>query len=143
MPGRHVTDHQMRLFMKFRRPIRCPSRGEASGSAPPPATASSRTRDCLREKAPRGRRRPDPLADVFDAEVVPMLKAAPAFGRSPFSRSCCADILSSGVGIRRTLERRIRQWRAMHGAEREVIFRQIHEPGRMGLSDFTDMGGSA
>jgi hypothetical protein len=44
-----------------------------------------------------------------------------------------------GGSIRRTLERRIRQWRALHGAEREVIFRQVHEPGRMGLSDFTDM----
>ena len=28
-------------------------------------------------KKPRGRRRPDPLADIFDAEVVPLLKAAP------------------------------------------------------------------
>jgi len=29
----------------------------------------------------------------------------------------------------------------MHGPEREVIFRQVHEPGRrMGLSDFTEMG---
>ena len=27
----------------------------------------------------------------------------------------------------------------MHGADQEVIFRQVHEPGRMGLSDFTDM----
>lgn len=43
------------------------------------------------------------------------------------------------IGVRRTLERRIRQWRALHGPEREVIFRQSHEPGRMGLSDFTDM----
>jgi len=42
-------------------------------------------------------------------------------------------------GTRRTLERRIRAWRALHGADQEVIFRQIHEPGRMGLSDFTDM----
>ena len=42
-------------------------------------------------------------------------------------------------GTRRTLERRIRTWRALHGADQEVIFRQIHEPGRMGLSDFTDM----
>jgi len=42
-------------------------------------------------------------------------------------------------GTRRTLERRIRSWRALHGANQEVIFRQIHEPGRMGLSDFTDM----
>ena len=38
------------------------------------------------------------------------------------------------------MERRIRAWRALFGPEQEVMFRQIHEPGRMGLSDFTDMG---
>jgi hypothetical protein len=43
------------------------------------------------------------------------------------------------AGVRRTLERRIRSWRALHDADQEVIFRQVHEPGRMGLSDFTDM----
>lgn len=41
--------------------------------------------------------------------------------------------------IRRTLERRVRAWRALHGPEQEVIFRQVHKPGRLGLSDFTDM----
>jgi len=41
--------------------------------------------------------------------------------------------------IRRTLERRIRSWRALNGPPREVIFRQVHEPGRLGLSDFTEM----
>ena len=46
---------------------------------------------------------------------------------------------SLSTGIRRTLERRIRQWQALHGPEQELIFRQSHEPGRMGLSDFTDM----
>jgi hypothetical protein len=40
--------------------------------------------------------------------------------------------------VRRTLERRIRQWRAVHGPDRDVIFRQEHPPGRLGLSDFTD-----
>jgi len=39
-----------------------------------------------------------------------------------------------GPGVRRTLERRIRVWRAENGPEREVIFRQKHEPGRQGLS---------
>jgi len=29
--------------------------------------------------------------------------------------------------------------RLEHGPEQEVIFRQIHVPGKMGLSDFTDM----
>ena len=41
--------------------------------------------------------------------------------------------------MRRTLERRIRTWRALNGPEQDVIFRQEHPPGRMGLSDFTDM----
>jgi hypothetical protein len=30
--------------------------------------------------------------------------------------------------------------RALNGAEQDVIFRQEHPPGRLGLSDFTDMG---
>jgi hypothetical protein len=32
--------------------------------------------------------------------------------------------------VRRTLERRIRSLRAPHGADQEVIFRHVHEPGR-------------
>ena len=43
--------------------------------------------------------------------------------------------------VRRTLERRVRDWRALHGAPKDVIFRQSPEPGRMALSDFTDAGG--
>ena len=38
------------------------------------------------------------------------------------------------------LERRVREWRAAHSPEREVMFRQVHAPGELGLSDFTDMG---
>ena len=29
------------------------------------------------KKVPRGRRRPDPLAEVWDGEIVPILKSAP------------------------------------------------------------------
>ena len=29
------------------------------------------------KQAPRGRRRPDPLAGIFEEEMVPLLKAAP------------------------------------------------------------------
>ncbi len=35
----------------------------------------------------------------------------------------------------------MRTWRAVAGPEQDVIFRQEHEPGRLGLSDFTDTGG--
>src|SRR5580693_2880999 len=88
----------------------------------------------------RGRRRPDPLVDIFDAEVVPMLKAAPGLRAIGIFRELERRYPSLDPGVRRTLERRIRAWRALHGADREVIFRQVHEPGRMGLSDFTEMG---
>jgi hypothetical protein len=43
------------------------------------------------------------------------------------------------LGARRAMERRIREWRSRYGPEREVIFRQTHEPARTGLSDFIDM----
>lgn len=93
------------------------------------------------KKAPRGRRRPDPLEGVFDDEVVPMLEAAPGLRPVAIFEELLRRHPDLGAGVRRTLERRIRAWRALHGPEREVIFRQRHEPGRLGLSDFTDAAG--
>ena len=90
-------------------------------------------------KAVRGRRRPDPLADFFDAEVVPLLTAAPDLRAVAIFEEMQRRYPTLSAGARRTLERRIRAWRALHGADQEVIFRQVQEPGRMGLSDFTDM----
>jgi transposase InsO family protein len=91
-------------------------------------------------KAPRGRRRPDPLGDLFDAEVVPMLQTAPGIRAVAVFDEMLRRHPELGAGIRRTLERRVRGWRAVHGEEQEVVFRQVHEPGRLGLSDFTYMG---
>lgn len=88
---------------------------------------------------PRERRRPDPLADIFEAEIVPMLKAAPGLRSVGIFEEILRRHPDLDPGVRRTLERRVRAWRAVHGPEQEVIFRQAHEPGHMGLSDFTDM----
>jgi len=40
----------------------------------------------------------------------------------------------------RTLQRRIKRWRALDGPPKEVFFGQIHEPARLAESDFTHMG---
>jgi len=40
---------------------------------------------------------------------------------------------------RRTLERRVRVWRATRGPSREVMFPQVHTPGVLAASDFTHM----
>ncbi len=42
-----------------------------------------------------------------------------------------------GPDVRRTPERRIGDWKAQHGPEKEAMFRQRHEPGRMALPTFT------
>ncbi len=95
------------------------------------------------KKTLRERRRPDPLADIFDTEVVPLIKAAPGIRPVAIFEEMMRRHRDLDPGIRRTLERRIRSWRAVHGEEQEVIFRQTHTPGRLGLSDFTDMAGFA
>ncbi len=92
------------------------------------------------KKVPRGRRRPDPLADVFDSEVVPLLKEAAGVRPIAIFEEMRRRHPELPRNVRRTLERRIRAWKAVHGKERDVIFRQVQEPGRMGLSDFTEMG---
>ena len=92
------------------------------------------------KKQARGRRRPDPLSDIFDAEIVPLLKAAPGLRSVAIFEEMLRRHPDLPHGVRRTMERRIRAWRALHGGDQDVIFRQVHEPGRMGLSDFTDMG---
>jgi transposase InsO family protein len=90
---------------------------------------------------PRGRRRPDPLAGIWDSEIVPMLEAAPGVRAVAIFEEISRRHPELAPGVRRTLERRVTGWRALNGPSRDVIFRQEHPPGRMGLSDFTDMNG--
>lgn len=92
------------------------------------------------QPAARGRRRPDPLEGIFDEQVVPMLEAAPGVRAVAIFHELQRLHPQLPPSVRRTLERRIHAWRALHGPERELIFRQVQQPGRMGLSDFTEMG---
>ena len=88
------------------------------------------------------RTRPNPLEGLWDEEILPLLEAAP--GLRPitlFDEMERRHPDRIGPSFRRTLERRIAEWKALHGANRDVMFPQIQQPGRMGLSDFTDANG--
>ncbi len=140
LPGRHITDCQMRLYMSFRQTeppvIAAAKAGFSSATA---YRIEEDPRLPSQKKAPRGRRRRDPLAAVWDSEVVPLLKGTPSLRPIAIFDEIRRRHPEIGAGIRRTLERRIRTWRALNGAEQDVIFRQEHPPGRLGLSDFTEM----
>lgn len=43
-------------------------------------------------------------------------------------------------GQLRTLQRRIKRWRALEGPSQEIFFPQLHHPGELAQSDYTHMG---
>ena len=88
------------------------------------------------------RSRPDPFAQVWETEVVPLLRGAPTLMAVTLLRKLQDDHPEQFPdGMLRTLQRHIRQWRALEGPPREVFFPQDHAPGHRGLSDFTAMSG--
>jgi hypothetical protein len=130
----------MRLFMKLRQTHSIAvAAAKSSISSATAYRIDSDNRLPSQKKLPRERRRPDPLVDIFDAEVVPILQSSPGIRSVALYDEMLRRHPELGMGIRRTLERRISAWRAMHGQDQDVIFRQIHEPGKLGQSDFTDM----
>jgi transposase InsO family protein len=140
MPGRHINDHQMRLYMKSRLTVKKPAAAaQAAISLRTAYRIENDPRLPSQTPRPRGRRRPDPLIAIFDAEIVPLLEASPGLRPIAIFEEMQRRHPELPERVRRTMERRIRQWRALNGKDRDVIFRQVQEPGRMGLSDFTEM----
>ena len=143
MPGKPVTDQQARLYMHDR-----PRHSQHAAAAR--AGFSERTARRLeadprlpsQRRAERGRTVPDPLAAVWEPVVLPILERDPSVQAITLLRHLQMTDPEAFPDdrIRRTLERRVRDWRALHGAPKDVIFRQSPEPGRMALSDFTDAG---
>lgn len=92
-----------------------------------------------RRAAREYRTRIDPFAAVW-AQVVAMLEMAPGLeAKTIFERLCEREDMSFTEGQLRTLQRRIKKWRAVHGPDKEVMFAQEHRAGEYAQSDFTSM----
>lgn len=142
MPGDRITDRQVTRYMTLRR-----THSQEAAAAKIGISARSARRieadPVLPSQKPRRRwrSRADPLAEVWESEVVPLLAADPGLLGTTVLGYLQDRHPGRFHGVLRTLQRRIRQWRALSGPAREIFFPQRHEPGRMGLSDFTDAGG--
>ncbi|PIL18185.1 hypothetical protein P775_21035 [Puniceibacterium antarcticum] len=115
MPGRHVTDQQTRLFMTLRKTQPVPVPVAAARAGLSQATGYRLQADPIlpsHKKPRRGRRRPDPLSDIFDTEVLPLLKSSPGPRPVAIFEELLRRYPDLSADIRRTLERRIRAWRA-------------------------------
>ena len=89
------------------------------------------------------RTRADPLSGVWESVLVPMLEKAPQL--EPQTLLLHLEQIRPGeewYRRKRTLQRRVEQWRALHGPAQEVMFLQEHRAGVMGISDFTLLKGA-
>lgn len=138
-----VTDEQVRLLRKKM------SEGKTIQAAAAAAGMSERSAYAWKAgsfpsetKKPRAwRTRPDPFEPVWESDVVPLLEgdehgALEATTILEELRTRHGEVY--GPGQLRTLQRRVHEWRALHGPGKEIYFEQRHEPGREGAFDFTD-----
>ena len=91
----------------------------------------------------RWRTRPDPFAGVWAEEVEPLLRSDVEGALKATTILEWLDERHPGrfsVSQLRTLQRRLRDWRALSGPDREVFFEQEHPPGREAQVDFTHCG---
>src|SRR5438270_6078011 len=83
------------------------------------------------------RTRPDPFADTWE-EIRQLLSAEPDLQpKTLFEHLPRTYPERFQDGQVRTLQRRIKNWRALEGPPREVFFAQDHYPGELCQSDFT------
>lgn len=140
MPGRRINRTQVAKYMEHRKELGQEAAAAKVGIGVRSARRIERAGGLPSKHEPRSwRTRTDPLARWWESDVVPLLTAAPTLNAvtilEELQRRYPDEV--SPV-LLRTLQRRLRQWRAQHGGECEVYFAQEHPPGRLGLSDFTD-----
>ncbi|MEA2014625.1 MAG: IS21 family transposase [Thermodesulfobacteriota bacterium] len=85
------------------------------------------------------RTRPDPFMEHW-AEAAEMLEMTPELeGKILFEWLCERHPGKYQEGQLRSFQRRVRDWRALHGPDKEVFFPQVHERGKRMTTDFTRM----
>ncbi len=90
-------------------------------------------------KSPRARRtRVDPIAAEDWVFVVSQLSDSPGLeAKTLFEQLQERRPEEYGEGQLRTLQRRVKEWRATQGSDKEIFFAQEYRPGEAAQTDFT------
>lgn len=141
-----VKQTQVTLYMKTR------NKGKTQIAAAARAGISERTgrridgqKHCsqnAKSASPRAySTRKDPLAGVWESELEPMLEQQPELLPITLYEHLQDKYPGQYDKVHRTLQRRVKQWQALKGEGREIIFRQEQQPGQQALVDFTLLKG--
>lgn len=137
-----LTDQQVRKLMKLVKTEKSLSSAAAkAGMSEKTARKYVRSGKLPGESAAphTWRTREDPFAEVWE-EVRPFLEDNPGLeAKTLFEhlQRCYPGRFQDGQ--LRTLQRRVKAWRALEGPQREVFFAQKYDPGVLCQSDFTHM----
>ncbi len=135
-----VTDKQVRLLMKYCQEQKTLTQAAAKAGMDVKTARKYRKSGSLPSQLKADhtwRTRTDPFAETWE-EVKEMLKT-----NEGLEAKTLFDYLQRKYPGRfqdsqlRTLQRRIKTWRALEGPEKEVFFAQVHYPGDRCQSDFT------
>ncbi len=138
MPGKRITVQQIEIYMK-NRDDGC-SQELAAAKAGISERSGRRIEDNegkISQEKRLWRTRQDPFEEVWEAEVIPMLTEG--VHEATFILRQLQERYPGKFPdtMTRTLQRKIKFWKALFGKEKEVMFMQKHEPGKLGISDFT------
>jgi hypothetical protein len=139
MPGKRITDHQVHKYKQHRNKLSQVASAAKAGISERSARRIEDAQSLPSQRAARNwRTREDPLSAVWDSEVIPLLQTDAQLNAVTLLEELQRRYPGQwDRSVLRTMQRRIRLWRAKFGVEREVYFAQEHPPGRQGISDFT------
>lgn len=131
------TKKQVRVLMKCAKTISVNTAAAKAGMALETAKKYLRNGGKMPEKKPRDyQTRQDYFADVWPVIEV-MLETDPGLQSQTLMQWLIDKNEKYNWGHLRTLQRRIREWRALKGPGLEVMFAQWHIPGKQSQSDWT------
>ena len=137
-----VTDAQVRRLMKFIQTEDTLSLAAAKAGMDEKTARKYRRRAQVPSQLKTDhtwRTRADPFAEVWD-DLKELLVLNPGLeAKTLFDHLQREYPGRFQDGQLRTLQRRVKRWRALHGPAKEVFFPQQHQPGVLGQSDFTSM----
>lgn len=137
MSGKRIETYQVRVYMKAR------TFGLTQAKAADVAKFSERNGQRIeagdyqpnRGKVRDWRTCADPLAEVWESELEPLLRRAPKLKAMTLFEYLQAQYPGKYGQVLQTAQRRVAAWKALHRPAPEVMFELRHEPGMMGCNE--------
>ena len=136
------TDTEVQIMLRERRKGKTQEQAAARAGMHPNTARTYEQRGALPSQLqePRTyRTRPNPFAADWPWVQAQLERDHALQADTLFAALCREHPDRYQPGQIRTLQRHIALWRAQHGPDQEVMFAQLHHPGRRAESDFTHM----